>query len=178
MFFLLPSLAPFLWARAASWRVLHVENSLEHTSWYCINNQLSIILTQRLTMSSLIGKEEWMHVSVVVTISVISLLPLWLSLHYSLTDQASSPPMFLSHGPSSSLTSSSSSSLSSWLSARHIPLSFLLLCSLCVRSLQKTPKRAGENRANRKGGGDGGRKGWRGKEIRLIGTPAFEILSH
>lgn len=37
-----------------------------------------------------------MHVSVVVTISVISLLPLWLSLHYSLTDQASSPPTFLS----------------------------------------------------------------------------------
>lgn len=95
MFFLLPSLAPFLWARAASWRVLHVENSLEHTSWYCINNQLSIILTQRLTMSSLIGKEEWMHVSVIVTISVISLLPLWLSLHYSLTDQASSPPTVL-----------------------------------------------------------------------------------
>lgn len=46
-------------------------------------------------MSSLIGKEEWMHVSVIVTISVISLLPLWLSLHYSLTDQASSPPTVL-----------------------------------------------------------------------------------
>lgn len=36
-----------------------------------------------------------MHVSVIVTISVISLLPLWLSLHYSLTDQASSPPTVL-----------------------------------------------------------------------------------
>lgn len=36
-----------------------------------------------------------MHVSVVVTISVISLLPLWLSLHYSLTDEASSPPTVL-----------------------------------------------------------------------------------
>lgn len=177
MFFLLPSLAPFLWARAASWRVLHVENSLEHTSWYCINNQLSIILTQRLTMSSLIGKEEWMHVSVIVTISVISLLPLWLSLHYSLTDQASSPPTFLS--PSFVFPHlfffffSVLVALCKTYSAQFPPA----LLALCSESTE-TPKRAGENRANRKGGGDGGRKGWRGKEIRLIGTPAFEILSH